>query len=331
MSLENKYQLIHKKLTNQLSIEESAHLERISSQDEEMFNDIETIWNLSADFTPPVSFNADSAFDSLMSRIRLESVVEHESDIEASSSEAKVLKMFSIRTLSRIAAIFIVAICAYTSFNHVAYDKYSSSDSSSFASLEDGSSVWLAPGSSLTYSSMFGNTRKAILKGKAYFEIAKDESKPFVISSDDLEVSVLGTSFTVDSQSRFINVNSGTVKVAAPSGEITLTKGQAVDASRDKLSIDSSTEIDLKWINPTLKFDNTPLDQVIKELAIYFNVNLIYKGRTDLSTCPFTATDLSNASLDQVLTILSATYNMEIKKELNEDVESIYLSRVRCR
>lgn len=64
--------------------------------------------------------------------------------------------------------------------------------------LPDGTQVWLSPSTLLEYPSVFnGNTREIKLSGEGFFEVAHDASHPFIIHSDDIQTTVLGTSFNL--------------------------------------------------------------------------------------------------------------------------------------
>ena len=64
--------------------------------------------------------------------------------------------------------------------------------------LPDGSQVWVNSGSHLTYEGNFkGNTREVQLDGEAYFDVAKDASRPFIVHTSDIDIKALGTSFNV--------------------------------------------------------------------------------------------------------------------------------------
>ena len=66
--------------------------------------------------------------------------------------------------------------------------------------LPDGSSVWLNSGSRLTYDSSYGNSlREVTLTGEAFFDVAKNKQKPFIIHTGNINIRVLGTSFNVKS------------------------------------------------------------------------------------------------------------------------------------
>ena len=64
--------------------------------------------------------------------------------------------------------------------------------------LPDGSQVWVNSGSHLTYEGNFkGNTREVQLDGEAYFDVAKDASRPFIVHTSNIDIKVLGTAFNV--------------------------------------------------------------------------------------------------------------------------------------
>ncbi|MDE7374724.1 MAG: FecR family protein, partial [Odoribacter sp.] len=64
--------------------------------------------------------------------------------------------------------------------------------------LSDGTRVWLNAETELKYPVTFtGEVREVTLEGEAYFEVAKNSARPFVVKSEKLEIKVLGTSFNV--------------------------------------------------------------------------------------------------------------------------------------
>ncbi len=331
--------LLHKRILGELSTAEQEILgNTLKDIDGDVSNEISTIWDVAKDFKPSVSFNSDKAFGSLLDRISAES-----DSIDRTSStpniiatdtllkkEAKVFNLFSIRNMARIAAVFVFGLVSFITYDSIKYDILTAGDQTTYAMLDDGSSVWLAPGSSIKYNASFANNRSLELTGKAFFDVARDEEHPFEIVADGIDVMVLGTSFTVDEKASLVSVKSGKVSVSKEDDSVLLSKGQKASLQNDKLEVKESNEKEFSWINPILSFDNTPLDQVIKELSVHFNVDISYKGRTDLSKCPFTATNLSGTSLDDVISILKATYSMEVEIS-KENSKKIIFSRVRCR
>jgi len=330
--------LIHKQLTGDITPTELEVLDQLLDEGgRSAAQDISTIWEVSADYQPQVSFDSDSAFANMMTRISdAQSVASDVSTVEPVEpveevDEAKVISIFSIKKVARWAAIMVFGVASYVVLQNTLPQTIEGGADGAFATLDDGSSVWLSPNSELKVSSSLFPARRVSLDGKGFFDITRDEEHPFKVSTDDVEIEVLGTSFAVDTQSDVVSVASGSVLVTnGESNEnLIIQKGDKVslvDGALQKSVVDKK---DFNWMNPTLSFDNAPLDQVLKELALHFDVDIQYKGRRSLAECPFTATNLSDTSLEDVLAILRATYSMDI--DTTTAAPSIILSKVRCR
>ena len=110
---------------------------------------------------------------------------------------------FIIPIFYRVAATVLIVIGLGFAGYRIALPKQitvvtSSAEKNVNVSLPDGSIIWLNRNSSLIYPAKFrGNTRKVTLTGEAYFEIARNEAKPFIINAGKADVKVLGTTFNV--------------------------------------------------------------------------------------------------------------------------------------
>lgn len=124
--------------------------------------------------------------------------------------------------------------------------------------LSDGSEVWLNAESSLEFPSAFtSKERRVNLKGEAYFKVARNEQNPFIVTTDKMQVRVLGTEFNFRSyvsELSHVSLVSGSVEVYTPDGktpEVTLKPGQ--DASLDAAGQIQVREIDTysvcQWVN----------------------------------------------------------------------------------
>jgi transmembrane sensor len=81
------------------------------------------------------------------------------------------------------------------------YTNEASDDSVKTITLADGTEVWLAAHTTLTYPKDFsGDTRKVHLDGTAFFDVTKDPQHPFIVQTEIAEIKVLGTSFSVNSR-----------------------------------------------------------------------------------------------------------------------------------
>src|SRR6185295_8602769 len=95
--------------------------------------------------------------------------------------------------------------------------------------LSDGSVITLNKRSTITYPSKFkGNTRAIALKGEAFFNVAPDQKKPFIISVNDEQETVVGTSFNIKSE------NGNTADSLALETVHALKYGNATDCDRNQ-------------------------------------------------------------------------------------------------
>ncbi|WP_339751511.1 FecR family protein [Algoriphagus aquimarinus] len=154
----------------------------------------------------------------------------------------------------------------------------------SSVTLSDGSVVKLNAGSSIRYVQNFvGETREIFLDGEAFFEVAHDTLKPFIVHTQDITTKALGTSFNIkanDSEKIEISLITGKVEVKSQEvqefidylipGEqvITFAKGN----SWEKDVFDEENVI--AWMNQTIIFDDTPLPEAIKILENWFGVTI---------------------------------------------------------
>lgn len=155
--------------------------------------------------------------------------------------------------------------------------------------LPDGSLVYLNSGSRLSYSQGFGvNDRKVELVGEGYFEIARDESRPFIMGSDAIELQVLGTKFNFsdypDDKTAEVALLEGSVAVTSRingGGHIKLKPNQRVtlDKNTGRMkaeSMDASSSI--LWTEGVLFFDEEPLERIAKTLEHSYNVKVTIEG-----------------------------------------------------
>ena len=111
--------------------------------------------------------------------------------------------------------------------------------------LQDGTEVWLNAKSKLTYPAQFkGAERRVTVEGEAFFNVAKDPSKPFIVSTQEVDMKVLGTQFNVfcypDAGYLRTSLLEGSVRVFFPEKEnegITLKPDQQVTVSLGKMIV----------------------------------------------------------------------------------------------
>ena len=163
--------------------------------------------------------------------------------------------------------------------------------------LADGTQIRLNSGSTITYPDRFeGDVREVVLEGEAFFDVAKNPDKPFVIRSGEVLTTVLGTSFNIntypDSQQIAVTVASGKVKVASHENEIHLGPNeQGIFDKKTKTISKKMTDIAtfLNWKDGIIHFEDTSLAQVAESLERWYGVTFVFENE-NLRNCHVTAT-----------------------------------------
>lgn len=159
-----------------------------------------------------------------------------------------------------------------------------SSENISSYTLPDGSKVWLNKNSWLTYNQRFGKrTRQVALKGEGYFEVNRDERRPFIVKmQNDLDIKVLGTTFNACNYPSLnkaeVILRSGSVQVSdngrneyvilKPNQKFTWNEGTAKISSVNAMNC-------CRWFEHRLVFDNVKLKDILE--------NLSHKYQTEIS------------------------------------------------
>ncbi len=198
--------------------------------------------------------------------------------------------------------------------------------------LSDGTRVWLNAGSSITYPVSFvpfvGN-RKVEISGEAYFEIAHDKTKPFIVSTmlpsggRGAEVEVLGTHFNVnaynDEAEIKITLLEGSVKVSTQQSPNTkhqsiLTPGQQaiVTLSGVEAHNDIDTEQVMAWKNGLFFLQSADIQTVMRQIARWYDVEVSYQGTINEK---FIVKMDRNTNVSSVFKILEATGGVHFKIE----------------
>ena len=194
--------------------------------------------------------------------------------------------------------------------------------------LADGSLVWINSGSSLTYNNAFNQKeRKVFLEGEAYFEVAKDPKRPFIVHTRDMDIEALGTAFNVRAYPEENNESTvlleGKIKINAQGQQRILTENQRaiIDKTVHTFSTDKVFAVDcVQWKDGNLYFENSSFDEIAHTLSRVFNVEIRFASER-LRPMRFSGT-LGNSSIRNALDILSLTSSMHY--EMNGTVIELY-------
>ena len=194
--------------------------------------------------------------------------------------------------------------------------------------LSDGTHVWLNSESELIYPTNFtGNTREVILRGEAFFDVAKDARSPFIVKAGDIQIRALGTSFNVHAYPDDENITTylaeGSVIISSSTQSLNLSPGEVAVYSLKKNRMIKKKEDDrlfIAWMNNEMVFNDEPILNIIKLLERNYNVKFGIKSDR-LNCITFTGT-LKNASLQSTLYALQFTSSISYKKK--DDVIELY-------
>ncbi|MGE4587109.1 MAG: FecR family protein [Mangrovibacterium sp.] len=188
--------------------------------------------------------------------------------------------------------------------------------------LPDGTMVWLNSGSSLHYPSSFTNKERNVkLSGEAFFEVVKDEQHPFHVNLGKISIEVLGTTFNVinyenEDQTEII-LTSGKVRLLGQqkhtkqlitemqSGQKAVYLKAGNKLSMQKVDTDKYTS----WIDGRLIFRDDAMDEVIRRLNRWFNVE-IEMADPGIVQYVYTAT-FQDETIEQILALLRRTAPIE--------------------
>ncbi len=191
--------------------------------------------------------------------------------------------------------------------------------------LPDGSTVTLAPNSSISYYHPFKNTRDINLNGEAIFKVAKDNSMPFSVFANNIVTTALGTIFKVSGSTNTVKVEllEGRVVVRArntsfvmketylqPGEQLSINKTMGTYAISYKTkAIKQKSEDKVVSNTSNLSFNKTPLSEVITSIGNQYKL-LIQYNKSDVQKLSFTGTFTKSDSLETILSIICNTNDL---------------------
>lgn len=197
--------------------------------------------------------------------------------------------------------------------------------------LADGTKVWLNAASSITYPVAFsGAERKVAVTGEAYFEVAHEKSKPFIVQTNNQEIRVLGTHFNVKAYDDDAGISTtllaGSVQIKnLSSGKSEVLKpGQQAKVFKDQpqISIKAVNAEDfISWKNGYFIFDNQSIKSVMKIMSRWYDVDVVYDNLNREDKFGGTFSRASNLSeiLHNLEQVGKIHFKMEARKVIVRD------------
>ena len=154
--------------------------------------------------------------------------------------------------------------------------------------LSDGTHVWLNARSEFSYPVSFnGDKREVLLKGEAFFEVAKNRDKKFIVNTGRCEVEVLGTQFNVEAynENEFSTaLIQGSVKVtdkSQPNESVVLEPNNSVSLNNGKLTVTPITDFNpYSWKEGLITFKDIHFKDLMKKLEKNFGIRIMIDNHT---------------------------------------------------
>ncbi len=150
--------------------------------------------------------------------------------------------------------------------------------------LSDSSEVWMNNDCRLTYPNRFKGSRRCVkVEGEAYFKVAPDKQRPFIVLANGIEVKVYGTEFNVRAYGAddvHVTLIKGSVAVKSAQCEAMLKPGQDAKLNSDASFgiADIDTESYIYWRDGFFYYDDIPLEHIMQDIGRWYNMNVVMKN-----------------------------------------------------
>jgi len=318
------WEIIAKHLSHEeLSVEEKSLFDQLSGDEDikEILNQSTEVIDKTGLYFDLKKYDTDKAWEKVDSQL-----------------PSKKKRIIHISWVYRVAAIFILLVATSIlvwrmSDSNQKFNEFATTQSD-FSNpevvLPDGSKVKLNHGSKLIYPKNFsGNTREVTLSGEAFFDVAKNPEKPFIIKTAGASIKVLGTTFNVyaysESQTVEVIVKTGKVELnelvssKTENGEkVLLLPGEKGTFDKQNKTIAKETTFNpnnLSWYTHEIEFKYTRLSDVLQTLQRAYNLQITVEEGVDLDQ-KLSAT-FSQQQPDYIMEVIAMTQNLNLKKTSN--------------
>nr|WP_307735115.1 FecR domain-containing protein [Chitinophaga nivalis] len=293
-------------------------------------NDLSELESIAAEEFQQTGENVTAVLDKPVSERLLKSI--HARISFPGKSSRNVIALYG-KSVAAAAILLLLAGTAWYTLSHRQEKALvlSSQSARRIVTLPDGSVVHLEKGATITYPANFGQKKREVqLKGEAYFEVNHNAGHPFIITSDLINTTVLGTSFNMEVQGgkeAKVVVVSGMVQVNTRNGNnqhaqlvLTANKSAVYNRAAGKLELHDATD-DARFFsqkrNGKFVYKGLPLAAVVEDLRRFYNVPVQTNGK--IAQCNFYGDFSTNDDLEKALNLIALTLNARIEKNNNNN------------
>lgn len=188
--------------------------------------------------------------------------------------------------------------------------------------LGDGTRVWLNAGSTLCYAAGFGaRQREVSISGEAFFDVARDERRPFVVSTGGVKIKVLGTKFNVSAYgpvAATVSLVAGSVEVTADDsggGSVKMSPQDQVRYSGGELRLIRGFDPDeLLWREGIHAFRNTTLGEIAGQLEFYYHTRIVIRN-PEAAAARYSGKFRQKDGVYEILRLLRQAQRFDIAKD----------------
>lgn len=287
----------------ELTNEEQSILSEWSENNKNEYKAIEKSWNSVPDFEYN-QFNHKNAW------VKIENKIE---------DKTKIKSIFKYAMVASIALLLSIGSYNYFNNTNIYISFENNSNTTKSITLDDGSIIDLAKHTTIEYQEDFANNRNVKLDGEAFFNVNRDEKHPFIITTLNGEIEVLGTSFNINTNNEIteVNVTSGLVEVRNTLSSIKLKKNETATINGSTITgITTNNPNYLSWKTGSFIFNDTPIKEVIHALNKYYSTEVILDKNTQ-TTCSITGV-FEDQKIEDIVEAITLSCNLVFIKENNQ-------------
>ncbi|MFY0650887.1 MAG: FecR domain-containing protein [Cyclobacteriaceae bacterium] len=308
MKEEKFIDLFVRKMAGTLSADEAIEFENNKAEHSELHQELQKQWEVSGQLHLSHKPNVKQSWEAFESQME--------------KPAAKTIRLWP--TILRVAAVAIFTIgLAFYFLNEGEEVLYATkSGETKEIVLPDGSKILLNASSQISLTSDFNHdTRELSLKGEAFFDVNRDEERPFIIYTGEATTKVLGTSFNIkalpESDNILLSVASGKVSFTSDDQQLILTKNMSASFNKnsEKMKQILHDQNSTFWKTKKLVFDDERISDVIKSLETHFKVKIKLQTAA-IGKCRFTGS-FEDSKVENILDIISISLKLKYEKRNN--------------
>lgn len=320
MKKEIPWDLIILKLQQRITIEEDRQLMRWTddNRNKEVFDELQQVWqkvqNNASSYVP----DSNRYWKELSKRMGAT-----DNGVRPKPNTKPLSFISFIRRYAAVACIALVVIFSISFYLGIKVGQpkveelvYNNLIGKSRMTLPDGTEVWLHSKTSLTCDTYYDwKYRQIHLTGEAYFDVAHNKDKPFIIQTEGMKVIVHGTKFNIesfpDSGNTFVSLVEGSVALETSIEKRFLKPGEMATYNKNsnQLTVEkTNVDFESSWAKDKLVFEKRPLGVICKFLSKWYNVKIKLDPR--LSDKYLYTFKLQKESLEEVMRIMNRIHPM---------------------